>query len=271
MELVAPPKIDLGEPHWSRVFCYLTGGKDHFAADREFADELVEAWPALPVTVRASRACMARMVRHLAGAGVRQFLDVGCGLPIHPNVHDIAHSIDPAAAVLYVDDDPLVAAHARALLVPADRAVGYAGFVRADARRPAEILAVLPGVFDMRRPVALLLISVLMYFDDDTARTILQTVMAGLPMGSYLAFTHFANEVDPTGGAAAAAELAVKRDMPYLPRDRDQAAALLAGLGLDLVEPGLTEVENWRPDPTPFGGRKGAMAYAAVCRSGGQS
>jgi hypothetical protein len=243
------PAVNVTVPHPARLYDYLLGGKDNFAVDRALGRKMVVEFPMLRATVRANRACMRRIVEYLAAVcGVDQFLDIGCGLPASNNVHEVAQQFRPEARVVFVDDDSLVAAHARALLT-STTGTGRTAFMLADARRPHRILAEVAqeGILDLNRPVAVLLISVLMYFDTDTTHQIVRTLIDGLPSGSYLAITHPTGDFDDDGSATRAVAVAAKGGLTYNLRGRDEIAKLVADL--DLVDPGLVPMAAWRPEP----------------------
>jgi O-methyltransferase involved in polyketide biosynthesis len=244
----ASPEIDITRPHPARVYDYLLGGKDNFAVDRRAADAMTMQLPSLPTMTRANRHFLHRAVRHLVGElGVRQFLDIGSGIPTVCNVHQAAQEIAPDSRVVYVDNDPVVAAHSRALLSGVHP--GSTAFVLADAADPAAVLAdpVVAATLDLTEPVALMLVSVLMYFDDRTARTIIDTLLDALPPGSCLTVSHPTADFDPdvVDRAVAAAQ---RGGLTYRPRSAAEVHALFAGL--DLVEPGVVPMLAWRPETT---------------------
>lgn len=253
----APPaEVDTSRPHSARMYDYAIGGKNHFAADRAAFDEAARHAPPIRTGLRENRKFLGRVTRYLAQeAGIRQFLDIGSGLPATNNVHEVAQRAAPDARVVYVDNDPMVLAHARALLVGDAR--GKTGYIRADLRDPEAILAdpVVRGTLDFSRPVALMLIAVLHFLtDDDRPRDIVETLLGALPPGSYLAASHLSAEHDPqaVGGAGQAYR---QGGIPSQPRDCD-VFARLAFDGLDLVPPGVVLASEWRPDdgaprPTP--------------------
>jgi hypothetical protein len=245
------PAADAGGtsgPNAARVYDYLLGGKDHYAADRAMGDQVALAWPAVRVAAREQRKFLGRAVRYLAReAGVRQFLDVGAGLPTASNVHEIAQSAAPDAHVVYVDNDPVVLAHARALLTSAPQ--GRTAYLNADLRDPAAILASAKcrEVLDFRRPVALIMVGILhLVPDEDQPRQIVAELVGALPSGSYLAASqmtaeHDADRLEATAGAFRGAGLRGEL------RDASDFADL-AFRGLELVPPGVTLVSEWRPD-----------------------
>ncbi len=257
-EPAVPAPFDTGQPNIARVYDYLLGGKDNYAADRELAEELLSQQPGIKASARANRAFMQRAVRFLADAGIDQFLDVGTGLPTGENVHQIAQSVNPSARVVYVDNDEVVAAHSRALLMP-DHGVE---FVLADLREPAEILASAQEQLDLRRPVAVLLISMLHFVPDDTqASAIVRTLTGPLAAGSYLVVSHYQY-------LPADEELARKYSgsvHAIARRSREQIGALLPS-DLTVVEPGLVPVTAWRPPPGALAGPETIQFVGMVAR-----
>ena len=243
-------ELDTGVPQSARVYDFLLGGKDNYEADRAVGAALVAQAPALSVMVRAQRALLARMVRYLVReAGVRQFLDIGTGIPSADNVHEVAQALAPESRVLYVDNDPIVLAHARALMrsTPA----GRTAFVQADVRRPEEILGhtTLPAVIDSSQPVALLLIGIVHHLrDDDAPYDVVRRLVDWLPAGSYLAVVTPSADFDPPMMASIAAT-AERSGIPYVPRSRAATERFFAGL--ELVDPGVVPILGWRPDEEP--------------------
>ncbi len=243
-------ELDTGVPQSARVYDFLLGGKDNYEADRAVGAALVAQAPALSVMVRAQRALLARLVRYLVReAGVRQFLDIGTGIPSADNVHEVAQSLAPDTRVLYVDSDPIVLAHARALMrsTPA----GRTAFVQADARHPEQILGhpTLPAVIDPSQPVALLLIGIVHHLrDDDAPYDVVQRLVDWLPSGSYLAVVTPSADFDPSMMASIAAT-AERSGIPYVPRSKADTERFFAGL--ELVDPGVVPILGWRPDEEP--------------------
>jgi O-methyltransferase involved in polyketide biosynthesis len=238
------PAIDDTVAHPARVYDFMIGGKDNYAPDRALAEAMTARLPTLPVMLRANRDFLGRAVRHLVTErGVTQFLDVGSGIPTAANVHQVAQAVDPSARVLYVDNDPMVLAHARALMVGTPE--GRTSFVAGDARDPAAILAdpAVFGTLDRERPVALMLVSLLMYFTDDEAYGMVRTLLAALPSGSHLTISHPTVDFDPAG--AAAAEVGSTGGIAYHNRTRAEVERFFEGL--DLVEPGIVPMLEWRP------------------------
>lgn len=245
-----PQGIDTSRPHPARIYDYALGGKNHFAADRAVADKAMAAWPSVRISARENRAFLGRAVTYLtAEAGIRQFLDIGTGLPTTNNVHEVAQGIVPECRVLYCDNDPMVLAHARALLTSAPE--GRTAFIHADLRDPAAILAdpATRDTLDFTMPVALVLAGVLHFLHDaDKPGEILSTLLGALPPGSYLAASHLTAEHDQAGPGSGQQTLR-SAGVPMQMRDSDEFARL-AFAGLELVPPGVVPVSEWRPDDT---------------------
>ena len=242
------PRIDTSVPHSARIWNYWLGGKDNYPVDREAGDKYRETYPQIVDVARAGRYFLARAVRFLAGeAGVRQFIDVGTGLPAADNTHEIAQRVAPDCRVVYVDNDPLVLAHARALLTSTPQ--GSCDYVDADTRDPAAILAAAARTLDLTQPVAVLLIGVLGHVADyEQARAVVAGLLGGLPAGSYLAVKDsFGVE---HSHVEATEQYASTGAVPYKLRTTEEIEGFFTGL--DLVPPGLVRVADWRPDPSPF-------------------
>jgi hypothetical protein len=234
-------RVDSTLPNVARVWNYLVGGRDNFDADRRAARQLVAASPAVANVAGASRAFLRRAVSYLAAeAGVRQFLDIGTGIPTAGNTHEVAQSADPACRVVYVDNDPVVLSHARARLRSGD--VGSTSYLDADARDTASIVAAAKETLDFGLPVGLIMIDILNFVED--ASDVVDRLLAAVPSGSYLAFMHPLRDDRIAMAAHRWNQLAAS---PVFLRDREQMDRWLAGL--DLVEPGLVEVQQWRPGP----------------------
>jgi hypothetical protein len=238
--------FDTSVAHLARVYDYWLGGKDNFAADRLVGDQVIQAYPDIVFSVRANRAFLARAVRYLAAdAGVRQFLDVGAGIPTASSTHHVALSAAPGCAVVYADSDPVVLAHARAPLETAP--TGSARYIHADLRDTEKILAQAGQTLDLSRPVAVLLTAIMQHVsDEDCPDAIVATLIDALPPGSYLVLSHLASDL----GGAPAGQLAQRLNQLMAEtvtlRDRTEILRLLNGL--DLVDPGLVQVQEWRPD-----------------------
>jgi SAM-dependent methyltransferase len=260
-----PPEINTGVPQSARVYDYWLGGKDHFPADRALGDAIAEALPTIRTQVRGQRAFLGRAVRYLAGdAGVRQFLDIGTGIPSAGNVHDVAQEIAPESRVLYVDNDPIVLTHARALM--GGKGEGRVAFIQADLREPEAILGdpAVARTLDLDRPVGLVLVGVMHHLrDDDDPRRVVATLVGALAPGSYLVLSQTTPDFDPEamGALAAASEQGGIANVPRSLADTEPFFA-----GLELVEPGLVPLATWRPDPGAAQDPRGVYAYGGVAR-----
>ncbi|BEL07187.1 SAM-dependent methyltransferase [Actinoplanes sichuanensis] len=257
--------LDTGRPHPARVYDVLLGGKDNFAADRAAAAEGLKVNPNAATAPRQNRAFLRRTVRFLAESGVRQFLDIGTGLPTSPNVHEVAQSVDPAARVVYADNDPLVLAHARGLLTSSPE--GRTAYVDGDLRDPAKILAGARDVLDFGQPVAVLLFAVLHFLaDDDEPYRIVDELTAGLAPGSHLVISHITADHDPESWARFAE---VMRRQGITSRLRDHAEVSRFFAGLELVDPGVLPIARWRPDEVVEFTDAQVALYGGVARKAG--
>jgi hypothetical protein len=241
-----PVGFDTSVAHMARVYDYWLGGKDNFAADRAAAEQAIAANPAILRDVRANRAYLARAVRYLvAERDVRQFLDIGTGIPAADNTHEVAQSAAPDCRVVYVDNDPIVLAHARALLTSQPQ--GATDYIEADLRDTQFILDSAARTLDFSRPVAVNLLAILHLIpDEDDPHGIVATLMAAVPSGSYLVLSHPASDIR----AAQVAEMARRvnaRLGPTRGTMRDQAEVTRFFDGLELVEPGVGQPQWWRP------------------------
>jgi hypothetical protein len=231
-------------PHSARIWNYWLGGKDNYAVDRVTGDQYREIFPGIAVVARTSRAFLTRAVRYLAGeAGIRQFLDVGTGLPTADNTHEVAQRVAPESRIVYVDNDPLVLAHARALLTSSPE--GATEYLDADLRDPAAILDAAADLLDFKQPIALMLMGIMGHFTDEEAYPIVSRLLGGLPSGSYFALYDGAS----TNEAFNEAQRGYNESgaVPYYLRSPEQFARFFEGL--ELVEPGVVPVPHWRPDP----------------------
>ena len=236
--------IDTTVPHSARIWNYWLGGKDNYAVDREAGDQYLEVFPGIAVVARTSRGFLTRAVGYLAGeAGVRQFLDIGTGLPTANNTHEVAQRVAPQSRIVYVDNDPLVLAHARALLASSPE--GACEYLDADIRDPAAILDAAAAFLDFTQPVALMLMGIMGHFTDDEAYPIVSRLQAGLPSGSYFALYDGAS----TNEAFNQAQQGYNDSgaVPYHLRGPEQFTRYFEGL--ELVAPGVVPVPHWRPDP----------------------
>jgi hypothetical protein len=239
------PAFDTSVAHHARIYDYLLGGKDHFAADRKAGDALMAAYPAMVTLARANRAFLGRAVRFLAEeAGIRQFLDIGTGIPAAGSTHQVAQEFAPDSRIVYVDYDPVVLSHARALLVSGPR--GAADYINADARDVATILEQAAHTLDFAQPVAVIILMMLHAISDsDGPHQIVSAIMEALPKGSYLAISHPASDIEPEKVADLTARVNPLSYQQYTGRSRAQVRQFFDGL--ELVEPGLVQVQQWRP------------------------
>ena len=263
-------EVDVEAPQAARRYDYWLGGKDNFAADRRSGNELKGAFPAIEVAVRENRAFLRRAVHFLAAdRGIRQYLDIGVGMPAAPNVHEVVQAVHPGARVVYVDHDPVVAVHARALLTGTDRSVRV--FVPGDVRRPQAILDNPDLRATLRRdePVGLLLVAVLHFVvDDDTAYAAVRRLVAALPPGSHVVVSHASFDALAPDVAAKLTAMSVS-DAGHGPFRARSAAGIRRFLeGLEVLAPGLVPVVDWFPErePRPEATAAEAVAYGAVAR-----
>lgn len=241
----APAGLDISVPHSARMYDWWIGGKDNFAADRELGARFAQAIPSIPAMARENRNFMHRVVRYLsAQAGIRQFLDIGTGIPTRPNVHEIAQGTAADSRVVYVDNDPLVLVHARALLTSSPE--GATDYLAADVRDPEAILRGAKEILNFAEPVALMMLGILGNVTDyDQARAIVDRLVSALPSGSYLVINDGTNVINPAARDAAT-RASIEAGTPYIARHPDQIAGFFHGL--DLVEPGVVSSSLWRPD-----------------------
>ncbi|GHB61417.1 hypothetical protein GCM10010377_60400 [Streptomyces viridiviolaceus] len=245
-EPVAHQKIDTSVPHSARIWNYWLGGKDNYPVDEEAGDEYTAVFPGIVTIARSSRAFLRRNIAYLVSeAGIRQFLDVGTGLPTAENTHEVAQRLAPDARIVYVDNDPMVLAHARALLYSSRE--GATAYIDADVTDPDRILAAAAETLDLSRPTALILSNILGHVaDHDQARSIVTRLMDGLPSGSYLSVNDGSRGVDPVFEQAQDA-YNNSGAVPYNLRTVEEIATFFDGL--ELVEPGVVPVTQWRPEP----------------------
>jgi hypothetical protein len=258
------PSFDTSVAHQARVYDYLLGGKDNYAADRAATEAWLRIDPELAFTVRANRAFLGRVVRYLtAEAGVRQFLDIGTGIPTANNTHEVAQAIAPESRVVYVDYDPVVLSHARALLT-SSRA-GATHYIDADLRDTSAILAEASQLLDFTKPVAVTLLAILHAIPDaDDPWAIVARLMDAVPPGSYLAISHAGSDLldqHKQHGLQDVADRMIQNTITY--RDQERLARFFEGC--DLVEPGLVRVEEWRHGSPADGGEKSSL-WCAVGR-----
>jgi hypothetical protein len=256
--------FDTSVAHQARMYDYMLGGKDNYAADRAATEAAFKIWPDMAFAARANRAFLGRVIRYLAGeAGIRQFLDIGTGIPTAGNTHQVAQAIAPDSRVVYVDYDPVVLAHARALLTSSE--AGATEYIDADLRDTDKILTQAAELLDFSQPVAVTLISVLHAIpDSDDPHAIVARVMDAVPPGSHLAISHAgADLLDPEMLESLEDAWRGRMQQQITWRTREQVARFFEAT--DLVEPGLVRAEEWRPAPGTGDGRKSAY-WAAVGR-----
>jgi hypothetical protein len=259
----ATQRIDTSVPHSARIWNYWLGGKDNYPVDREIGERMVKLMPELPAEARAWRHFQARAVRYLAGeVGIRQFLDVGTGLPTQDNTHEVAQRVAPESRVVYVDNDPLVLVHAQVLLTSSPE--GVTEYIEADLEDPDRILRAAKRILDFDRPVAVMLSGILASVQDyEEAVSVVARLMDALPSGSHLVI------VDAAAGIDAGLDEGVRQynesgAVPYHMRTKEQIAAYFADL--EPVEPGLTWCNQWRPEPSPFDEQRQICGFGGVAR-----
>lgn len=260
----APVEIDTSVAHSARVYDYILGGKDNYGPDREAAERMLKSWPSLRTSMRENRKFMHRTVRHLAAEqGIRQFLDIGTGIPTSPNVHEIAQEIAPDARVVYADNDPIVLAHARHRLNGTPE--GEIAYIHANLRTPEAILDApeLRATLDLDRPVALSIIAVLQFVhDDQEAHDLINRYMGVLPSGSFLTVSAVTTDTSRT----AVKVLSDYKASGMHPRERSKAEVERFFDGLELIDPGVQLVHRWRPDPDSDVPDSSVAMYGGVAR-----
>ncbi|HSR86600.1 MAG TPA: SAM-dependent methyltransferase [Streptosporangiaceae bacterium] len=256
--------IDTSVAHQSRIYDYWLGGKDNFAVDREAAEQAIGAYPTIVRGVRAQRAFLARVVRYLAEQeGILQFLDIGTGLPTANNTHEVAQAAAPAARVVYVDNDPMVLAHARALLTSTQQ--GATSYLYADLRDPDKILAGAADLLNFSRPVAVLLIGILQLIPDgDDPHAIVGRLIDAIPRGSWLAVYHPASDIDMFRVGEAVRRVNARSANATTLRSYDQVTRFFDGL--QLLEPGVVQVHRWWPGAAAPDDGEQIAAYAGLAR-----
>jgi SAM-dependent methyltransferase len=242
------PSFDTSVAHIARVYNYWLDGKDNYAADRVAGDETLRGYPDMLSSVRANRAFLRRAVRYVAAdAGIRQFLDVGTGLPSADNTHEVAQAVAPESRVVYVDNDPVVLAHARALLTSGPQ--GATGYLDADARDVGTILAEAEKLLDFSQPIGLMLVAILQFIEDkDDPYQIVTRLIEALPPGSFVVISHPPTDMQrlAPGLAEALGKLSQTMAQRVTPRSREQVTRFFDGI--DLIEPGVVPIQQWRPD-----------------------
>ena len=244
-----PPEVNTNVPQTARIWNYWLDGKDNFPVDRAVGDQILEAFPAIVENARASRAFLVRAVRYLAGeAGIRQFLDIGTGLPTANNTHQVAQAVAPECRIVYVDNDPIVLTHARALLTSTPE--GATDYLDADLRNPDTILQQAARTLDFTQPIAIMLMGILGHIaDDEQAQSIVKRLLGGVPAGSYLTMN------DGTDTSEEVVEAARIWNQSANPTYHLRSPARIARFfdGLELVEPGVVSPPRWRPEPSGSG------------------
>lgn len=254
------PQIDVSVAHPARRYNYWLGGKDHFAADRASGDAIAREYPQVKTDAVENRRWVQRVTRYLAEMGMRQFIDIGVGLPLDPNVHDIAQGINPYTRVLYVDNDPLVMSHARALLT--STLEGRTDYAEIDVRQPDEVLHAAEGMLDFHQPIAVLMVALVHFIPDDAqAYHIVHTLVDGLPDGSVLALSQSTADGLPRHTQKTIADLSAAHG-PFRARSREQFERFFSGL--TLLDPGITRITQWHPDEATGD----ANVYGALARKG---
>jgi hypothetical protein len=257
------PSFDTSVAHVARVYNYWLGGKDNFAADRAAAEQAMAAYPDIVLSARANRAFLRRAVHFLAGeAGLRQFLDIGTGIPSANNTHEVAQAVAPGSRIVYVDNDPVVLAHARALLTSSG--AGATDYLDADLRNAGEILAGAARTLDFSQPVAIMLMAILQHLSpDDDPYAVVGSLLAAVPAGSYLVLSHPAKDIEPEKMAAMAERLNQMMAEKVTFRTEPEVAAFFTGL--ELEEPGMVNAPHWRP-ATPEEASSPAALWSGVAR-----
>ena len=255
--------FDTSVPHIARVYDYWLGGKDNYAADRAAAESVMASFPDVLVSVRAQRAFLGRAVHYLvAEAGIRQFLDIGTGLPAANNTHDVAQRVAPESRVVYADNDPIVLLHAQALLTSSPQ--GATAYIDADLRDTGKILAEAATVLDFSQPVAVMLLGVLHCIpDEDDPAAIVARLIAAVPPGSYLTIAHPASDVTEQL-ARSMGEYNKQAAAPLTARSHAGVCRFFAGL--DLAEPGVVQLHRWRPGTAEVGQGRELANYGGVGR-----
>ncbi|MDP8930115.1 MAG: SAM-dependent methyltransferase [Actinomycetota bacterium] len=256
--------IDTSVSHVARIWNYWLGGKDNYPVDREVGDQILQILPDVAHLARASRAFLTRAVRYLAGeAGIRQFLDIGTGLPTVDNTHEVAQRVAPESRIVYVDNDPLVLVHARALLTSTPE--GATDYIDADLREPDKILAAAAKLLDFSKPVALMLFGVVEFItDDDEAYGIVNRLKDALPSGSYLTMYDGTNVIHKEASDRIVQLWNESGSTPLVLRSPEGIARFFDGW--EILEPGIVSCTLWRPEPSPFGPPVEVDAFCGVGR-----
>ncbi len=256
------PGFDTSVANAARMWNYWIGGKDNFRADREAGDRVLEAMPALPLVAQLLRRFLVTTVTDLATAGIRQFLDIGTGLPTADNTHEVAQRVAPESRIVYVDHDPVVISHARALLTSS--AEGMTDYIQADLRNWPAISAGAQETLDFSQPVAVLLIAVLHFIgDDEDPHKLIAEIMADLAPGSYLVIAHAASDIGAETAAAMARNYNATSSLTIRPRDRETVTRFFDGL--ELTGPGLMALDQLRGPAGPAPAATEATGLSCYC------
>ena len=258
------PQLDTSVASIARIYDYWLGGKDNFKADRDAAEQMIQQYPDIVTGVRKNRAFLGRAVHYLAAeAGIRQFLDIGTGLPSSNNTHEVAQRAAPDARIVYVDNDPIVLSHAQALLTSTPE--GACAYVDADIRDTGKILKDAANLLDFSRPVAVCLIMILQFIpDEDDPVSIVRALVDAIPSGSYLTVAHPASDVDQHVGPALRQLSTRMGGTRAVPRTHQEVSRFFDGL--EMVEPGLVQLHRWRPGTGLDDTGRDLAAYGAVAR-----
>jgi hypothetical protein len=258
------PQLDTSVASIARIYDYWLGGKDNFKADRDAAEQMIQQYPDIVTGVRKNRAFLGRAVHYLAAeAGIRQFLDIGTGLPSSNNTHEVAQRAAPEARIVYVDNDPIVLSHAQALLTSTPE--GACAYVDADIRDTGKILKDAANLLDFSRPVAVCLIMILQFIpDEDDPVSIVRALVDAIPSGSYLTVAHPASDVDQHVGPALRQLSTRMGGTRAVPRSYQEVSRFFDGL--EMVEPGLVQLHRWRPGTGLDDTGRDLAAYGAVAR-----
>lgn len=266
-EPAAATDLRTDRAHGARIYDYILGGKDHYAIDREAGDAALRVWPGLRIHMQANRAFMHRSARYLtAEQGIHQFLDIGTGIPTSPNLHEVVQSVAPASRVVYVDNDPIVLVHARALMDSSTE--GKTDYIDADLKQPEKILSApqLRNTLDLNQPIGLMLIAMVHFIlDDDEAYQVVREVVDALPSGSFFTATIATDDFAPAVLGRVADEYA-SRGEPLRWRSKAQCERFFDGL--ELLDPGVVQMHKWRPDSSDVGAiaDEDIAMYAGVAR-----
>jgi len=259
-----PLPFDTSVAHQARVYDYMLGGMDNYAADRAAAEASIKIWPDIALGAQANRAFLGRAVRYLAGeAGIRQFLDIGTGLPTANNTHEVAQQVAPESRIVYVDNDPIVLTHARALLT--SDAQGTTAYIDADLRDTGKILAEARSTLDFSQPVAVMLLAILHFIpDEDNPHGIVAKLMEPMASGSYLVLSHVSSDIEAGGLADAVKRYNQASAVQAHLRSREEVTRFFDGL--EIIEPGVVPLPRWRPGKVNTEARRSLPTYTAVAR-----